>query len=520
MLQKSRARAGHPSNYGAKRSSVLMETIVSIRPLLAVLVTLIGSLFIIFTGERNRNLREFWTILASIIKFSIVLSMVPFILDGKTLEFTIISLAPGVSLQFRVDQFGMFFGVLASALWIATSVYSIGYVRGLNEHAQTRYFFNFALCLSATMGIAFAGNLLTLFIFYEILTVATYPLVAHKETEDAIMGGRKYLAYTLIAGVVILFAIIFIYTLTGSLDFKPGGFLSGHGSPAALIFLFSILILGFGVKAALMPMHEWLPTAMVAPTPVSALLHAVAVVKAGVFGCLRIILYVFGPALLHELDLWIILAYFAAFTVIVSGMYALAQDNLKRRLAFSTINNLAIIVMGAALLTPSAITGSIFHIGSHGFMKITLFFVAGAIYVKTHKENISELDGLGRQMPLTFGAFAVCAMGVAGTPPVCGFISKWYLALGALEAKEVVFLFVLLISAMMDIAYFFPIIYNAFFKIPEEAINPHFDEAPMRMVVPLMITAIISLILGIFPNAFFNFFNIASMAAGKILGGM
>jgi multicomponent Na+:H+ antiporter subunit D len=497
-----------------------MEIVVSIRPLLAVLVTLIGALLIVFTGERHRNVREFWTILASVLKFAIVISMVPFVLRGRILEYTIISLTPGVSLQFRVDNFGLFFGVLASALWIATSVYSIGYVRGLNEHAQTRYFFNFALCLSATMGIAFAGNLLTLFIFYEMLTVATYPLVAHKETEDAIMGGRKYLAYTLIAGVVILFSIIFIYTLTGTLDFKPGGFLLGRAPSATLILLFSMLILGFGVKAALMPMHEWLPTAMVAPTPVSALLHAVAVVKAGVFGCLRIILYVFGPALLHELNLWLILAYFAAFTVIVSGMYALAQDNLKRRLAFSTINNLAIIVMGAALLTPSAITGSIFHMGSHGFMKITLFFVAGAIYVKTHKENVSELDGLGRQMPLTMGAFAIGAMGVAGTPPICGFISKWYLAMGSLEAKEVVFLFVLLTSALMDVAYFFPIIFNSFFKSPAEAINPHFDEAPLKMVVPLMITAIISLILGIFPNGFFNFFNIASMAAARILGGM
>lgn len=398
-------------------------------------------------------------------------------------------------------------------------VYSIGYVRGLNEHAQTRYFFNFAICLSATMGIAFSGNLLTLFIFYEILTVSTYPLVAHKETEDAIMGGRKYLAYTLIAGVVILFAIIFIYTLTGTLDFKPGGFLLGHGSSGTLIFLFVLLILGFGVKAALMPMHEWLPTAMIAPTPVSALLHAVAVVKAGVFGSLRIILYVFGPQLLHDLNLWLILAYFASFTVIVSGMYALAQDNLKRRLAFSTINNLAIIIMGAALLTPSAIKGSIFHIGSHGFMKITLFFVAGAIYVKTHKENISELDGLGRQMPLTMGAFAIGAMGVAGTPPICGFISKWYLAMGSLEAREVFFLFVLLISALMDVAYFFPIIFNSFFKAPQEAVKPHIDEAPKKMVVPLVVTAIISFILGIFPNAFFNFFAIASMAAEKILGG-
>jgi len=497
-----------------------MDMIVSIRPFFAVLVTLIGALLIIFTGERHRNLREFWTILASLIKFGIVISMVPFVLDGKILEYTIISLTSGVSLQFRVDPFGMFFGVLASALWIATSVYSIGYVRGLNEHGQTRYFFNFALCLSATMGIAFAGNLLTLFIFYEILTVATYPLVVHKETKEAIMGGRKYLTYTLTGGVAILFAIIFIYARTGTLDFKPGGFLSGHGSSATIIFLFVLLILGFGVKAALMPVHEWLPTAMVAPTPVSALLHAVAVVKAGVFGCLRTILYVFGPQLLHSLDLWLILAYFASFTVIVSGLYALAQDNLKRRLAFSTINNLAIIIMGAALLTPSAITGSIFHIGSHGFMKITLFFGAGAIYVKTHKENVSELDGLGRQMPLTFGAFAIGAMGVAGTPPVCGFISKWYLAMGSLEAKEIVFLFALLISALLDVAYLFPIVYNAFFKTPEEAINPRFDEAPMRMVIPLVITAIISLILGILPNAFFNFFNIASMATGKILGGM
>lgn len=497
-----------------------METIVTIRPFLAVLVTLITAALILFTGEKNRNLREFWTVLASLIKFGIVLSMVPFLLDGKILEYTIISLVPGVSLQFRVDPFGMLFGVLASALWIATSVYSIGYVRGLNEHGQTRYFFSFALCLSATMGIAFAGNLLTLFIFYEILTVSTYPLVVHKETKEAIMGGRKYLTYTLTAGVAILFAIIFVYTLTGTLDFKPGGFLLGHGSPTTIIFLFVVLILGFGVKAALMPMHEWLPTAMVAPTPVSALLHAVAVVKAGVFGCLRIILYVFGPQLLHSLDLWLILAYFASFTVIVSGLYALAQDNLKRRLAFSTINNLAIIIMGAALLTPSAIIGSIFHMAGHGFMKITLFFAAGSIYVKTHKENVSELDGLGRQMPLTFGAFAIGAMGVAGIPPICGFISKWFLAMGSLEAKEIVFLFVLLISALLDAAYFFPIIYNAFFKAPKEAINPLLDEAPMRMLVPLVITAIISFILGIFPNAFFNFFAIASMAAEKILGGL
>ena len=497
-----------------------MGVIVSIKPLLAVLVTLAAALLIIFTGERNRNLREFWTLLASILKFAIVISMVPLILKGNVIEYTIISLTPGIALQFRIDSLGMFFGVLASFLWIITSVYSIGYVRSLDEHAQTRYFFSFALCISATMGIAFAGNLLTLFIFYEILTVATWPLVYHKETKEAVMAGRKYLVYTLTGGMAIFFGTILIYSIAGTTDFSPGGFLSGHGSANMLRFIFVILILGFGVKAAVMVLHEWLPSAMIAPTPVSALLHAVAVVKAGVFGCLKVILYVFGPELLHELNLWLILAYFVSFTVIVSGMYALAQDNLKRRLAFSTINNLAIIIMGAAMLTPSGIKGAIFHMGGHGFMKITLFFVAGAIYVKTHKENISELDGIGRQMPLTMGAFAIGAMGIAGIPPVCGFISKWYMAMGTLEAHEVFFLFVLLTSAMMDIAYFFPIIYNSFFKKPKDNVVQRFNEAPMMMLVPLMITAIISIILGIFPNAFFNFLNLASTAAVTILGGM
>lgn len=497
-----------------------METIHSIRPLLAVLIGIIAASLILFTGDRHRNLRESWTILASIAKFLVVLSMLPFILKGQILEYTVINLCQGIALQFRVDAFGMVFGLLASSLWIVTSIYSIGYVRALNEHAQTRYFFCFAICLSAAMGIAFAGNLLTLFIFYEILTVATYPLVIHKETPTDIMAGRKYLVYTLTAGVVILFSIVLIYALTGTTDFTPGGFLAGHGSSGILTFIFVALILGFGVKAGIMPLHEWLPTAMVAPTPVSALLHAVAVVKAGVFGCLRVILYVFGPDLLHELGLWLILAYFVSFTVIVSGFYALAQDHFKRRLAFSTINNLAIIILGATLLSKSGITGSMFHIMCHGYMKITLFFVAGAVYVKTHKEYISQLDGLGRQMPLTFGAFAVAAMGIAGIPPVCGFISKWYLCLGALEAKEIIFIFVLLTSAMLDVAYFFPIIYRSFFKKPKEDITPHFDEAPMRMVVPLLITAFVSVMLGIFPNALFHCFHLASMAAQNILGGI
>ncbi|MEW6327398.1 MAG: monovalent cation/H+ antiporter subunit D family protein [Thermodesulfobacteriota bacterium] len=495
-----------------------METVYSIKPLLAVLVSLIAAPLILLTGERQKNLREFWTILAAVIKFSIVVSMVPLVLGGKVIEYTILPIAPGLLLQLRVEPFGMVFALLSSTLWIATSFYSIGYMRGLKEHAQTRYFFAFAMCLSSAIGIAFSANLLTLFIFYEILTISTWPLVIHKETKEAIVGGRKYLFYTLIAGTLILFSAAMIYHLTGTLNFTPGGFLAGHGTPAMLTLLLITLILGFGVKAGIMPMHEWLPTAMIAPTPVSALLHAVAVVKAGVFGCLRVILYVFGPKALTDLQLWLPLAYFVSFTILAAGLLALGQDHLKRRLAFSTVNCLSIMVLGAALLSKSSITGGILHMAFHGFMKITLFFCAGAIYVKTHKEYVSQLDGLGRQMPLTFGAFAIGAMGLAGVPPVNGFISKWFLCLGALEAKEIVFLVILLTSALLDVAFFFPIIYKAFFKKPLDDVKPHFDEAPMFMVVPLTLTAIISVVLGIAPDAGVHFFRIAKLAVNSILG--
>jgi len=494
-----------------------MEVVSSTRPLWAVLISGIAAILILLTGEDKRNLREFWTLLASILKFLVVISMIPTVLSGKVMEYTLVTLSPGIALQWRVDAFGLLFATLASALWIATSFYSIGYMRGLQEHNQTRFYFCFALALHGALGVAFAGNLLTVFIFYEILTISTFPLVAHKETPEAIAGGRKYLSYLLTSATLILFSIGFTYYLTGTLDFVPGGFLENSGSNNILCVLFITFILGFGTKAALMPMHEWLPTAMVAPTPVSALLHAVAVVKAGVFCVLRVVFYVFGPKLLLDLNLGLLLAYFASFTILVSGMLALAQDNLKKRLAFSTINNLAIIILGAALLSPSAITGGIFLIVGHGFMKITLFFVAGAIYVQTHKENVSELDGIGRAMPVTMGTFAIGAMGIAGIPPLVGFISKWYLGLGSLEAHEIVFLFVLILNALLDIAYFFPIIYRSFFKAGPTPPQAGIQEASMFMVVPAALCAVLSLWLGITPNAFVRFFEMALIATKQIL---
>jgi multicomponent Na+:H+ antiporter subunit D len=502
------------------------EIIHSSRPAFAILVSLIAALLILITGERARNLREFWTILASLVKFSIVFSMVPYILDGKVIEYTFFSISPGLSIQFRVDALGIIFGLTASFLWIITSFYSIGYVRSLNEHAQTRYFMCFAIALFATIGVAFSANMFTTFLFYEIITICTFPLVAHKETPEAIQGARKYLAYLLGTSIAFqLLAVFMTYHVAGTLDFKYEGLLSGargKGVSDTLLMIMFILYMAGIAKAAMMPLHGWLPAAMVAPTPVSALLHAVAVVKTGVFVVVKVVLHIFGINLLTQLGLGTALAYFASFTIIVASVIALTQDNLKRRLAYSTISQLSYVILGVALLTPSGITGSIMHITLHAFGKITLFFTSGAIYVATHKTKVSELDGIGRQMPFTMFAFTLGALSMIGVPPLAGFISKWYLALGAIEAKQLPIIIILAASTLLNAGYFLPIIYAAFFKEPalDHRHNPgpktKIQEAPVLMVVPLVLTGIGTLVLFLAPSFFLDITRIALHA---VIGG-
>lgn len=494
-----------------------METIHSVTPLLIILTSLITA-FLIGLFGKHKNLREFWSLAASVIKFGLVLSMVPMVLAGRFPEIELLALSESISLKLRVDHFGLFFALIASGLWIITTLYSIGYMRGLKEHAQTRYYASFAVCLSATLGVAMAANLLTFFIFYEMLTLATYPLVIHKESPEAIRAGRKYLVYTLSAGVCFLAALIIAYSIAGTLEFTPGGFLSGTADQGTLRLLLVLFMLGVGVKAGIMPLHSWLPAAMIAPTPVSALLHAVAVVKSGVFACLRVLWFVFGTGLLKDLNVWVIVAIVASITILIGSLIALSQDNLKRRLAYSTISQLSYIVLGAALLAPSALLGSVMHIVNHAFMKITLFFCAGAIYVNTHRTNISELDGIGYKMPFTMGAFTVGALGMAGIPPVAGFVSKWYICVGALEAREIGFLIVLLLSSLLNAAYFFPIIFRAFFKKPRLGDN-RFQEASPFMVVPIVIAAIYSIVLFFAPNAPFAFLEIAKSVVAEVAQG-
>jgi len=481
-----------------------METIISIKPLMAISVSLFAAFLLIFLAKKP-NLRESLTFLAGLLKFGLVVSMVPAVLRGAEIIYPLVEVLPGVSIKFRVDALGMLFAIVSSSLWIITSAYSIGYMRGLNEHSQTRYYCFFALALSATIGVAFSANLLTLYLFYEMLSFATYPLVTHHQDGEARSSGRKYLLY--IVGTSIAFvlpAMLISYNLAGTLEFAKQGFLAGTGSKTLITLLLVLLIFGFA-KVALMPLHSWLPAAMVAPTPVSALLHAVAVVKVGAFSVLRVVTGVFGTDFLLSLHLGTVICYIAAFTILVASLIALSQDELKRRLAFSTIGQLSYIVLGVALLSPKGMIGGMTHIAMHAFGKITLFFCAGAIFVATGKKNISQMVGIGKRMPVTMIAFFIGSLSVIGLPPCGGFISKWYLVLGTLEADQTAMLIVLLVSSLLNAAYFLPIVYRAFFCTPEEAMfDNKIDEAPIWCVAPLAVTALCSIVLFFYPQPFFR----------------
>ncbi|MGM0447333.1 MAG: cation:proton antiporter [Methanobacteriota archaeon] len=451
------------------------------RPLLAVLVSFVAAFFIV-ASYRSPNVREGWTLVASLAKFGIVASMLPAVLDGRTFEWSAGAFLPGIGapIEFvlRADALGMLFAFLASGLWIITSFYSIGYMRGLDEPNQTRYFAAFAVSLAATMGIAFAGNLVTIFIFYELLSIATYPLVAHDETAEARSAGRKYLAYTMFGGgVLVLAGTVLVYLLAGSVDFTAGGIAElANADPGLAMLAFFLLAVGFGVKAGIMPLHQWLPEAMVAPTPVSGLLHAVAVVKSGAFGVSRVVLDVFGPELVFDLSLpfgftaGLVLSTIGAITLTAASLIALRKDHLKRRLAYSTISQLSYIILGLGLFGWYGLVGALLHIPAHAFMKLTLFFCAGNIHVSTHTDYISQMAGIGKRMPLTMGAFTIASLGMAGIPLLAGFVSKYYMLIGGVRMgmnfTPVAYYLAgaLLLSGVLNVAYFWPVIYTAFFE--------------------------------------------------------
>lgn len=507
-------------------------------PLWAIICPSAAALLILLAGKRA-NIREAWTLLGSIVLCSIVLSMIPAALADRPIQSVWLNLFPGIGLAFRADALGLIFATTSSCLWIVVSIYSIGYMRSLREHAQTRYYFSFAMALTGAIGIALAANLVTMFIFYEILTISTYPLVAHEESPEALAAGHKYLAYLLTGGIFFLLGIVAVYYMVGSTDFRSQGILKpalGSFTNLSLQVVFFCFLIGF-VKAAWMPIHAWLPAAMVAPTPVSALLHAVAVVKAGVFGIIRIVCHIYGIDVMHALGLGLALAVVAAFTILGANFYAIGQKNLKRMLAYSTINQLSLIILGVALMSPMSVTGAMLHIPFHGFMKITLFLCAGAITAIAGKKDISELAGLGRRLPVCFGAFLVGAIGMCGAPPTAGFISKWYIALGGVQSGQLFFLLILFAGSLLDVVYFFPVVRTAFFaRVPRAEIRSEDQEEKVEvytgpegaierrqslylfMIVPLAVTAAFSILLCLFPNIF-GIYDLTQIAVKGIFGG-
>jgi len=476
----------------------------------AALLVPLGAAALIPLGHKYPNLREAITILAAMMLALVVWSLLPWILAGARPRLTVTEVLPGLRLALAVEPLGMLFALVAGSLWLVNSVYSIGYMRANGEPRQTTFYMCFAVAIAATMGIAFAENLFTLFLFYEILTLSTYPLVTHKATPEAMRAGRVYLGLLIGTSMVLLLpAIIITSVVAGTLDFTDGGILSGKLGAAGLGLLLALFIFGIG-KAALMPFHFWLPAAMVAPTPVSALLHAVAVVKAGVFTVLKVIVYIFGIDTLAQAGSGAWLAWVAGATIILASIAALRQDNLKKRLAYSTVSQLSYVVLASALFTPIAVAGAAMHIAAHAVSKITLFFAAGAIYTAAHKSEISQLDGIGIKMPWTMGAFAVGALAMIGVPPTAGFLSKWYILQGAMQSTNWLAVGIVVASTVLNAAYFLPIIFRAFLKTPA-AKNPVWvaahpeeyadhGEAPWPMVLALLTTALATVLMFFHPD--------------------
>ncbi len=467
--------------------------------ILALVIPAVGAGLIALTSWQP-NLRETVTLVTAATLFGVVMMILGRVMDGEQLMTGSFQIVPGLDLAFNVEPLGMLFACVASGLWIVNSIYSIGYMRGNNEPRQTPFYMCFAVAIASTLGIAFSANLFTLFLFYEVLTLSTYPLVTHKGDDNARAGGRTYLLILLGTSMVLLLpAIIATAMIAGTLDFTPGGILAGKTDKTTVAILLALFMFGIG-KAALMPMHRWLPAAMVAPTPVSALLHAVAVVKAGVFTAMKVVIYIFGIDLLagtgaNEWLIWV-----AAASLLAGSLVAMTKDNLKARLAYSTVSQLAYVVLGASLATGWGVIGGSMHIAMHAVGKITLFFCAGAIYTAAHKTEVSELTGLGRAMPFTFMAFLIGSLSIIGLPPFGGLWGKWYIALGALEAGQLLIVAILMISSLLNIAYLLPIPFKAFFGESQGRKSDGIKEAPLPCLIAIGLTSFGCLILFFFPG--------------------
>ncbi|MGF1644166.1 MAG: complex I subunit 5 family protein [Thiotrichales bacterium] len=489
-------------------------------PLLVVASSLVPGLVIFALAESRQRTRTALNLFGALAKLALIGWMLWGVVEAREYVFTH-TVLPGIDLVLKADAMAMLFVTLSAVLWLFTTVYAIGYLEG-SPH-RSRFFGFFSLCVTATVGVAMAGNLFTFFVFYELLTLSTYPLVVHRGTKDSLRAGHVYLAYTLTGGAVLLIGTIWLYGLAGQVDFVPGGSLASLGPEydGQLRIAFLLLIVGLGVKAALVPLHGWLPRAMVAPAPVSSLLHAVAVVKAGAFGIVRVVYEVYGVEFAQSLALLAPLALAASITIVWGSLRAVFQNDLKKRLAYSTVSQVSYIVLGASLFGPVGTIGGIVHLVHQGIMKITLFFCAGNFAETLGIHKVDELDGVGRRMPWTAVAFSVGALGMIGVPPLAGFISKWYLGLGALDAGMPWVLAVLALSSLLNAAYFLPVLYRLWFKSqagnwPEEHIRARrgWETSPL-LLIPPVVTALATVVVGLFAASALSPLDWAKLIAAR-----
>jgi multicomponent Na+:H+ antiporter subunit D len=492
-------------------------------PVLVVASSLLPGLVIFFLRESSHRLRTALNLAGAILKMVLVGILIWGVFHEHVYE-SRWTLAPGLDLVLHADTLSVLFVTLSSVLWLVTTVYAIGYLE--NAPHRSRFFGFFSLCVSATVGLALAGNLFTFVIFFELLTLVTYPLVAHRGTPEAVRGARIYLTYTLGGGMLLLIGTVWLYVLAGPTAFVEGGILDSLPAEyhPQLKMIFLLLIMGLGVKAALVPLHGWLPQAMVAPAPVSALLHAVAVVKAGAFGIVRVVYDVYGVSFADQLGLLTGLGIAAAITIVYGSVMALFQDNLKKRLAYSTVSQVSYIALGTAILGPIGTIGGVVHLVHQGIMKITLFFTAGNYAETLGIHKVSEMNGVGRRMPATTLAFSVAALGMIGVPPVAGFVSKWYLGLGALEAGMAAWVMpVLITSSVLNAAYFLPVLYRAWFREPgpvwpAEHIPAARFETSAALLWPPVVTATLALAAGLFAAAPYSPLEWATLIAHREYG--
>lgn len=468
--------------------------------ILPVVLPLFASIFIAKYGNSSMK-RNIYVGIITTINLLIVIYLSVY---EQHLSFQLLKINTFLDISFKIDKLSIFFSVLVSVLWLLTSVYAMEYMK--HEGKEKQFFAYFLATLGITLGIAYAANLITMYLFYELLTLSTYPLVIHSEAKEAMESGKKYLIYSFTGATVALFAMILVYGITNNLTFTPGGVLNNinPGNKNLLFICYITAFLGFGVKAAIVPFHAWLPNAMVAPTPVSALLHAVAVVKSGVYAVTRTTFYIFGADVVRDTGARYYLMILVAITILMGSFLALKEENLKKRLAYSTISQLGYILLGVLLLNREAFVGAMLHMLNHAVIKITLFFCVGSIMYTTHKTDISQIKGIGRIMPVMMWCFTISAVSLVGIPPTNGFISKWFLAEGALTDGNALLPAILLISAMLTALYLFPIITAAFFK-KEDDIQVVKKDAPVKMLIPITIITAITLFLGLYPAPVISF---------------